>query len=146
MTAKVNPRSVRDEGPFIPSDPVAARRMAKLLETLEADGHAWRMVAGVRAWLEAKAAGRPDPTSSETRARYRKIIRELKIDPGPAKGRRSTSEGVELALVQATGAPRSRARAVAKEAIRALAPIMYLPAASPETGAAGATSLAAAVA
>jgi hypothetical protein len=128
MATKVNPRSIGVEGPFIPSDPVAARRMAKLLEALEAEGCAPRQVAYMRAWLEAKAAGRPDQISGDTKARYRKIIRELNLDPGPARGRRTTAEGkVELAIVEATGVPRSRARAAAREAIKmAIAPIMYL--------------------
>lgn len=132
MAAKVNPRSIGVEGPFIPSDPMGARRMARLLDALEASGSAPRQVAYIKTWLEAKAAGKPDPTSAPTRARYRKIIRELAIDPGPSKGRRTTSgqTAVEIAL-QATGAPRSRA---AKEAIRALAPIMYLRASASETG------------
>lgn len=132
MATKVNPRSIGVEGPFIPSDPVAARRMGRLLEALETEGYAWRQIAGIRAWLEAKAVGRPDPTSVPTWSRYRKIIGELKLDPGP-KRRQSTNvdrEAVELALVR-NGHPRSRARAAAKEAIRALAPIMYLPSSSP---------------
>jgi len=138
MATKVNPRSIGDEGPFIPTDPVAARRMARLLEALEASGESWRTVGGVEKWLRAKAAGRPDPTSSVTRAKYRRLIRELNIDPGPKGRRQSTNvdrEAVELALVQ-NGHPRSRARAAAREAIRALAPIMYLPAFDAETGAA----------
>jgi hypothetical protein len=134
MAAKANPRSIGVEGPFIPSTPMGTRRMAKLLVALEDEGYGWRIVAGIRGWLEAKATGRPDPTSAPTRSKYRRIIKGLELDPGPFPRRRESGvELVQAALVEVTGAAQKRARAQAREAIRALAPIMYLPSGSPET-------------
>ncbi|HUC37015.1 MAG TPA: hypothetical protein VMR97_07825 [Acidimicrobiales bacterium] len=117
MTVKVNPRSIGVEGPFIPSDQAAERRMRRLLEELEKAGYGWRIVAGVRGWLEAKGNGY-DPASGQTRTRYRKIIASLELSPAPKNGTRrngSVVRALEQSLVEA-GVERGRAKKAALSA------------------------------
>ena len=74
MTTTVNPRSIGAEAPFITTD---VNKLATLQAELVARGYANQVTAqGIVAWLVNKAAGRPDVTSSDTRAKYRKILSE----------------------------------------------------------------------
>lgn len=85
----VNPRSIADEGPFITTD---VAELASLKARLIAAGQPAPFAAGVISWLVDKAAGQRDETSSSTRARYRKALRDLAGDGGPKRGRRLTAD------------------------------------------------------
>ena len=109
----VHPLSVREEGPYIPIDAAGRRRMERLLEVLEVP----RVTSGgMRDWLEDKAAGRPDRTSSVTRAKYRKLIAAAApngYDPG--------AELVDVVRIERALVGAGVARARAREAAKALA-------------------------
>ncbi len=84
----INPRSVTAiEARWLPI-PGHEGRLAVLERELEGRGHSWQVIAGVREWLRRKAAGRPDPATQPTRARYRHLLAELvDVDPDDDGGR-----------------------------------------------------------
>jgi hypothetical protein len=114
-----DPRSITVEGPFIPFDTQARGRMELMLDSLDVPRY---VAAGVRGWLEDKAAGRPDATAATTRARYRRLIAESPVngnDPDVApvvRVERAETRRIAKAL-ESAGVPHARAL----EAARALA-------------------------
>lgn len=75
----VNVRALRDEASWLPrtlGETTVARR------ALLAAGQPPAVADAIVGWLVAKAVGDPDLTAAPTRARYRKILRNLEA-PGP---------------------------------------------------------------
>lgn len=73
MTA-INPRSITDEAPFLPE---SIDDLIDLRERVLAAGYSEPVAHGLVGWLVGKRAGSKDQTSPDTRARYRRILREL---------------------------------------------------------------------
>jgi hypothetical protein len=73
---KVNPRSVGVEEVFL-EDAKSPEKLAVLRDRVLDLGEPSQTANGVVGFLLNKATGRPDDTSSATRAKYRKILTRL---------------------------------------------------------------------
>jgi hypothetical protein len=83
----INERALRNEADFLPT---TLEDLVGLRRRVVAAGYPDQVASGVCAWLLTKAAGDPDRTSSDTRARYRKILAELGNGrKGPQEARRA---------------------------------------------------------
>lgn len=71
-----NDRSLRDEAEWLPT---SVEELAKVIALVDRR-YSRPQVAGMADWLVRKVMGWPDPTSSATRAKYRRILRELQPD------------------------------------------------------------------
>ena len=71
---KVNPRSIGIEGKYLANRVDDLARFKARLQDL---GVPATTAAGITAWLVDKSAGMPDQTSQDTRARYRRLLRDL---------------------------------------------------------------------
>lgn len=78
----VHPHSLRDEAEWLPES------LDDLADVIAlADRHYNRsQMAGLADWLVRKVMGWPDPTSSATRAKYRKMLRALSPELDPWMG------------------------------------------------------------
>jgi hypothetical protein len=81
--SEINPRSITDEGPFIPA---SLADVIDLRQRVLDAGHSESVANGVVGFVVAKAAGEATPLTDVTRSRYRRILRELGED-GPDGGR-----------------------------------------------------------
>jgi hypothetical protein len=73
----VNPRSITDaERPFV--ERLTLDDQADLIRRVRDLGYADGTALGLAGWLAAKAAGLDDESSSATRAKYRRILQEVK--------------------------------------------------------------------
>lgn len=75
----VNWRAVRDEEPWIPDTLDDVADVISLLDTR----FEWHEMYGIVDWLVRKTMGWPDPTSSATRSRYRRMLREVGLGLEP---------------------------------------------------------------
>lgn len=94
--ATPDPRSIRDEAEWIREN-LSVVELADLRQRIMEHGHSSQVADRLVGWIVAKAAGRGDETSSDTRARYRKILAELGPagEPEPSgKGRARGDRGV----------------------------------------------------
>lgn len=71
--------AIRDEAAWIPR---TFDELEELRRRLTSAGHAVSVVSGVTGWLVGKALGEDDLTTSPTRSRYRKILRDLETSLG----------------------------------------------------------------
>lgn len=80
--APIHVRSLRDEAEWLPSS------LDDLAELIALADQRYRRpeMAGLVDWLVRKVMGWPDPTSSATRAKYRKMLRELGPELEPWMG------------------------------------------------------------
>lgn len=95
-------RDLRDEADHLPT---SLADLIDLRTRVIEHGEPVRVANGVCGFVVAKAAGQPDGLASDTRARYRRILRELAAsDGGPGKGGREGGFADILALVEGTSA------------------------------------------
>lgn len=66
------------------------RRQTELIARVRAAGYRDDTALGLAGWLAVKAADLPDRSGSPTRARYRKILREIGAPTGAARVKRAT--------------------------------------------------------
>ena len=85
MAMSVNPRSIQDEGAFLPE---SIDDLIDLRERLVAAGHSEGTANGLVGWLVAKKGGGGRTPSPVTQAKYRRILREL----GAGDGRTGTAQ------------------------------------------------------
>jgi hypothetical protein len=73
----VNPRSITDaERPFV--ERLTLADQADLIARVRSLGYADSTALGLAGWLAAKAAGLPDRSAQPTRAKYRRILQEVR--------------------------------------------------------------------
>lgn len=104
MTAAVNPRSITDaEKPWLDGG-LSTANIAYIQDQARRLGHSEPIVLGLGGWLIVKATGGEDKTAAPTRARYRKILRQLNDEayPGGTGGRsgRRRSERGDARIIQ----------------------------------------------
>jgi hypothetical protein len=113
----VNPRSITDaERPWLDDWTPGTQRI--LIRVLRGRGHPNAMTLGIIGMITAKALGEPDGLSMQTRATYRKALRQLAeagITPPGARG-----NVVELADAKVPSAAPAPRRARPTTAARAL--------------------------
>lgn len=74
MTARIRGVTVTDTGRL--------DRLVTVRRKVIAAGHSHRVASGLCAWLVTLIAGDTDATASDTRARYRTILREITAPDG----------------------------------------------------------------
>lgn len=101
-------RDLRNEAEHLPE---SVEDAAVLYDRLIEAGHSPSVALAISGWTTIKATGRPDPTNSATRARYRKILAELEPIDAPPPDRPER----RLEVVDGAGkGPRKRARGTRK--------------------------------
>jgi hypothetical protein len=96
---KVDPRSIREEGPWLAwlnTLDDAAELRALVLEA----GESAPIAGGLVAWLIAKKSGHPDLSESKTRAKYRRLLAEL---GPPPTGRHRQAGAAGIGTLAAAG-------------------------------------------
>jgi hypothetical protein len=125
----VNPRSITDaERDLV--EGLSLGDQAAIINGARSLGYSDPVALGLAGWLAAKAAGLPDRTGSNTRAKYRRILAELVDATPPSRGRRSQSGHLGLTVNARRLAAAAAVTAVGvvtrNPAALALAPIMFV--------------------
>lgn len=85
-------------------------RQAEVITRVRAAGYRDTIALGLASWLAVRAMDLADGTSSATKARYRKILREIGSPEGLGNGRRGRAGTVAAASAGVRAMPEARRR------------------------------------